>query len=108
MADDWQVGDLAMLVTVGALNSSEWVCAKGEGMKPGMVFLVASVVRSSVWTALGFDNFKSSWRDGEWDARSFRKIRPLSDEERASFMADLDEPARRPKRESATMTFGVK
>ena len=90
--DDWQVGDLAMVIRVGALGAGGWVCSQGKGVRSGMVFTVASVLRSSVWTALGFDDFKSSWGNGEWDSRSFRKLRPLSDEEqmlaRAEFKAD--------------------
>jgi len=90
--DDWQVGDLAMVIRRGALGAGGWVCSQGKGIKPGMVFTVASVLRSSAWTALGFDEFKSSWGNGEWDSQSFRKIKPLSDEEqmlaRAEFKAD--------------------
>ncbi len=90
--DDWQVGDLAMVIRVEALGPGGWVCHQGKGVKSGMVFTVASVLRSPVWTALGFNDFKSSWCNGEWDSRSFRKIKPLSDEESESFLADLREP----------------
>jgi hypothetical protein len=84
--DDWQVGDLALCVTIefpGLLPS--------RILKVGKVYAVTSVRWShgSQCTAIGLAEARSRNR-GDWHSALFRKIRPLSDDERDSFLADLD------------------
>lgn len=93
MADDWQVGDLALCV------KGDW---KTLGRPPagmpqrGQVFRVADVRNASeyydidrlclVFEAYGIDH----WFDHE----HFRKIKPLSDDETREFKADLEQDQR--------------
>lgn len=83
--DNWQVGDLAL-------------CVKGDAHIPcGAVHTVSEVLLAAR-VGLRFYDFPISARinyspaTAWWDARAFRKVRPLSDEERASFLADIRVP----------------
>jgi hypothetical protein len=90
MADDWQAGDLALCVALDAAPTAltvgriytvadlnlDWLDSEGLGL-----FLV------EVSAGDGWDGFK---------ADRFRKIRPLTDEERDEFTTDLRTPVREP------------
>lgn len=90
--DDWQKGDLALcvkqdstgprLLTVGAVYTvaglnEDWVSDPDPQLG---LFLAEVVSRGPSW-------------DG-FDSRRFRKINPLTDEERDEFLADLNVPVR--------------
>ncbi|WP_313437203.1 hypothetical protein [Novosphingobium sp.] len=83
MADDWQVGDLALCVSNGP-DPKHWM-SKDGGPTIGSVHTVISIDQA-VW--LHFSEFPKSG----FFCLGFRKIRPLTDEEREAFEADLRVP----------------
>lgn len=91
MADDWQVGDLALCVSHGP-DPQDWAADTG-GPAIGSVHIVTAVqwYPADRWNPEGvyldFSEFEDSF-----NSKGFRKIRPLSDEERDSFLADLRVP----------------
>lgn len=98
MADDWQVGDLALCVDdtpCGIFPGSE------GGVHKGSIYLVEAVQRlrdiyRRECTGLQLDRHNPTHpvtgATGFHNAIRFVKIRPLSDEERDSFLADLRVP----------------
>lgn len=93
MAEDWQVGDLALCVQggFGGLSAFKldgiWYRESYSKVVSGRIYTVRAIKMADNNLGLGFDEV-----DGPWRADRFRKIRPLSDEERDSFMADLRVP----------------
>jgi hypothetical protein len=90
MAEDWQVGDLALCVED---HRNFLGCPE---VRPGGVYTVDDLFCED-WTGqsgLVLKDRPSSHYSKAHAACRFRKIRPLSDEERDSFLADLDEPVR--------------
>lgn len=96
MSSDWQPGDLALKVCPGAYPG-RWD-VKPPRLRNGMYYVVrevfAGIGSNGPWTALVIDGPPSTWRRGAWNARGFRKIPPLTDEEREQFTADLNEPVK--------------
>lgn len=91
MADDWQVGDLALCVDDGPIHCGFMNHDGSDAKRRGQIGLVASIrmiAACGCSKSLIFDDGKTGL------AIRYRKIRPLSDEERDSFLADLDEPVR--------------
>jgi hypothetical protein len=92
MADDWQVGDLALCVRVG-----KWV-DYGIGPRAGSVTVVTRIYGLDEVSPIGdtphpcFLEFEEWAPDNTFGCLNFRKIRPLGDSERDSFMADLRIP----------------
>lgn len=93
MADDWKPGDLALCVN-----------AKPDRRDPraylltvGRIYVVGAVGARTVdrELALAFHELRSNQRQGwAFTIRRFRKIRPLTDEERGQFKRELNPPAR--------------
>jgi hypothetical protein len=89
MADDWQAGDLALCV------------APEMDAKSGGVYTVADVFfdpggwDTEPGVGLEFREIGAPGFDG-YDAWRFRKIKPLTNEERDEFTADLRPPVREP------------
>ena len=95
MADDWQVGDLALCVDDTNLR-------KGL-IRKGGVYRVNDLchgehVRFGPQIALYFDGVDDIMGHA---AIRFRKIKPLTEEERRSFVAELDCPVLQPNHEVA-------
>lgn len=90
MSSDWQPGDLAL-------------CARAAGtpLKRGRLYTVAEVwIGGTVshgfshnWEGVGL-RFGFERSSVNWCASRFRKINPLTDEEREQFTADLNEPVK--------------
>lgn len=93
--DDWAVGDLALCVRGGKLAPA--LPHPYGAPVSGAIYKVDAVGSTSFdgvdLPALWFANAPKN-RNGEmvWSASRFRKIRPLTDEERESFLADLRVP----------------
>lgn len=92
MADDWQVGDLALCVRVGS-----WL-DYGIGPRSGSIHVVAYIYGLGDVDPIGdvkhpcYLEFDEWAPDNTFGCLNFRKIRPLTDEQRDSFMADLRVP----------------
>ncbi|GEM_PF-2904384 len=91
MADDWQVGDLALCVRARRSPLST--------LKVGGIYEVDAIrwARNSSDGSHGVGLMlvgrPRGWKGGSWiDGRNFRKIKPLTDEERKAFEADLRVP----------------
>lgn len=84
--DDWQVGDLALCVSFGP-DAKHWLGTPG-GPALGSIHVVDDLDYDEDGLWLHF----SEWPEDGFFCLAFRKIRPLTDEERDSFLADLDEP----------------
>lgn len=91
MSWDWKPGDLAMCVSIRLAHRP----LPSEILKVGRIYTVNDVRWSDKeqCLALGLDEARSRGKDGMWHAILFRKIDPLTDEERDSFLADLKMPA---------------
>lgn len=93
MADDWQVGDLALCVDDGPMKIidglNETNAEAVRNLRKGAIYHVDIIARGKTVDCLGIAERKR--RAGGCSTR-FRKIRPLSDEERDSFLADLKLP----------------
>ena len=93
MSDDWKIGDLALCIKL-----TPWKGVKSgkdrEGPKPGAVLTVRDLsVSDAGLHCLHFDGFLTpSGKKRGFASVRFRKIRPLTDEERNSFAADLGLP----------------
>jgi len=93
--DDWQVGDLALCV---GIDDEPGTIEVAFDLAVGGVYTVCEVcsepadIYGSDWTGLNFEEDFSRDASSAWDAKFFRKIKPLTDEERDSFLADLDAP----------------
>lgn len=94
--DDWQVGDLALCI-----NEAPCPIFGSALRRRGRVYLVIEVKvlkdyagRDETGLRMDRDNPVHPTRNiiGYSNAICFRKIRPLSDEERDSFVADLKHP----------------
>lgn len=93
MADDWKAGDLALCVAL--------TLPPPRVLKPSTILRIGAVytVNSVRWSvheqcvALGLDEVRSKSPLGDWHSAVFRRIRPLTDPERASFLIDLRLPA---------------
>lgn len=90
MADDWKPGDLALCVDAG------WNAV----LRKGAVYTVERIVIGNDPTCydhgevgLGLVGVVIHSASGCANTKRFRKIRPLKDEERDSFLADLKLPA---------------
>lgn len=86
MADDWAPGDLAL-------------CVRAEApLIAGGVYIVASVIvakppySDAGQIGLFLTAVKLPSLSGAANASRFRKIRPLTDEERDEFLADIKTP----------------
>lgn len=91
MADDWQIGDLALCVALTLNLPGYGNLAPSKILRIGAIYTVNSL-RWSVGhdcLALGLAEVKSKGPFGDWHAAAFRKIHPLTDEDRDSFMAEL-------------------
>lgn len=90
MADDWQVGDLALCV--GGDDNFEW---QDDGPKPGSISTVrrTAIDPSDGDLFLGFQEWPAHL---VFHACEFRKIRPLAWDEHAEFIAELAQDAKRP------------
>lgn len=90
MADDWKPGDLALCVKREPWRNDEGAILQG-GPQSGQAFVVeeAYISKRVGDLMLAFPDFP---REG-FAAIYFRKIPPLTDEERDSFLADLKLPA---------------
>lgn len=99
MADDWQVGDLALCVrdedngTVRRTPGAWWV-------RVGGVYRVSRVIPASLCcgapagsTLLSLEEDPNRPRHA-WGSWVFRKIKPLSDDETREFKADLEQDQR--------------
>jgi hypothetical protein len=84
MADDWKPGDLALCVKRGRWTED------GDGPQSGAVNLVLGVDRGPcgrIYLKL------EGWPDCDrYSAVRFRKIKPLTDEEREQALQELKEP----------------
>jgi len=106
MADDWQVGDLALCV-----HGADWVPNGGAGRIPDEAPFIVSALFPTVgskWVVNCVQGVSGSrWADAGcdddyviyiglcgqpdpylYDSRNFRKVRPLTDEERDEFLAE--------------------
>ncbi|SLK03951.1 hypothetical protein [Novosphingobium mathurense] len=95
--DNWQPGDLALCVRNGFKMCRTGPIAPDALQIPvGSVQIVSGVFEAidEVYRAEGvlFLKFRGSASTKQYDCRGFRKIHPLTDEERESFLADLPEP----------------
>jgi len=94
MADDWKPGDLAMCVHVGTWRDY------GVGPSRGQVIEVADVFPPDEVGELIGDDYHpcflgfTAWLPANaFGCGHFRKIPPLTNEDRDSFLADLKLPA---------------
>lgn len=72
---DWQVGDLALCV--GYRGPDGWRDFNApRPARNGMIYQVQLVMIAPGWTALVLDGAQSTWTNGAYNARSFRKIPP--------------------------------
>jgi hypothetical protein len=89
--DDWAPGDLALCVreTTGSIPST-WEPSVGG------VYRVVEISDGATAGEIVLDLAEDPDRNDEagWEADAFRKIKPLSDEERDEFLADLRTPAK--------------
>lgn len=89
---DWQVGSIALCVKRGP-----WTIHGFNGPRYGEVHIVRKVDFGGL---LGCEDgvrlYLERWPGGlpsnSWAAQRFRKINPLTDEERESFLRELNEP----------------
>lgn len=95
MADDWKPGDLALCVnnsTMGGLNPH------GRELTVGRAYRVLAVTPPGDWACendgvgLVIDGPRNSGPDGDWHECRFRKINPLTDEEREDALRELNPP----------------
>jgi hypothetical protein len=94
MADDWKPGDLALCVRSGIIRRhrlSRKVVSRGVGLKAGAIYSVESVVQRDRDGDLVLFLHEIDHSDG-WGrlASRFRKINPLTDEERDEFIRELN------------------
>lgn len=93
--DDWQVGDLALCISGKRVpkGAREGFAPNGEKfLHQGGVYTVEAVVRPFQMLGLVLEGHHSVHPSRAYLASSFRRIKPLTDEERDSFLADLDTP----------------
>lgn len=91
--DDWQIGDLALCVDAGPLKyidglpeaRREYV----EALVAGRLYKVTHISKGRTCDCIGLGD--ANYRAGGVSTR-FRKIRPLTDEEREDFSEDLRFP----------------
>jgi hypothetical protein len=102
MSADWQPGDLALCVNAGAMNGHGAFGAKV--LRGGAIYTVVWIVPPALFADGSYEiglvlaevaNPDPANTDGDFSPQRFRKIRPLTDEEREQFAADLNvrEPA---------------
>lgn len=106
--DDWQAGDLAMCVDgSGWANYVDGVWEVVEGPQTGWSGYVERVTASPPPSGLGAPGEMlvmlhfAEWPDmiGEgWHAAAFRKIKPLSDEEKREALREIGEDIKTPER----------
>lgn len=90
MADDWKPGDLALCVDDS--DHPDDVQTGWNAIK-GAIYTVSAVEIWPCGTYLHLAEDPVPYDDSAWDAIRFRKIHPLTDEEREGFLADLKLPA---------------
>jgi hypothetical protein len=95
MSADWQPGDLALCVKVGAPKQRVGYVSGHAKIRPGGIYVVEHVVSWFGVFGLVIQNHHSAHPTRAWLSEGFRKIPPLTDEEREQFAADLNvrEPA---------------
>jgi hypothetical protein len=91
MADDWQAGDLALCLRNPGPKIDPWEPVVGGVYS---VIQVGSTRSGEPWLNLAED--PTAETDSGWDMFWFAKIRPLTNEERDKFIADLRTPVREP------------
>lgn len=86
MSDDWKPGDLALCVRRdgGGFQPLRFI-------DPGEVVTVAEA-RNGGWPAIGLSFEESRGFFTFYDSRCFRKIKPLTDEEREQALRELRSP----------------
>ena len=87
MSDDWKPGDDAWCISRGRTN----VLKVGRLYRVTAVF-VHHMTDELCLHVLGVPEFRLGEYYGH-RAKLFRKIKPLTDEERSQFLADLDTPS---------------
>lgn len=96
MSDDWQVDDLALCVKRGVWRDKAGTPHNGLA-RSGGIYTVRRVGFSTSWQerVLWFTDFPGDKWEDSYCACRFRKIKPLTKEEREQFFADLNirEPA---------------
>lgn len=103
MSDDWQVGDLALCVTDGRVQcgcgrfhaNRHAPCSAGQVLEVTDVTAASAISERSAAGGCHCATLVCATGVAGLAIR-FRKIRPLSDEERDSFEAELREPTRAP------------
>lgn len=93
--DDWQVGDLALCISGKRVpkGGRKGFAPNGEKfLRQGGIYTVEAVVRPYQALGLVLEGHHSVHPSRAYLASSFRRIKPLTDEERDSFLADLDAP----------------
>lgn len=90
MSDNWQPGDLALCV-----RNTDPVLGSTKRVMPGRIYTVEFPYWSSKGDGLGLMlvGVRSAMNCG-FHAFLFRKIKPLTDEEREEFLRELNTPAR--------------
>lgn len=85
--DDWAPGDLALCVN----GEQNWICE--HPVRTGCVYTVATAFMTMCGVGLTLEEVEHPMAKG-YRASRFRKINPLTDEERDEFLADLNVPVR--------------
>lgn len=88
MADDWKPGDLALCVRPELLASAGGVYTVAE------VFWDCGSTDTTAGWGLIFSDLPATGNFDGYDAERFRKINPLTDEEREEALRDLKLPER--------------
>lgn len=91
MADDWKPGDLALCVRGGINSRAGRVYTVDDVIRPGEIRFAPDLQCTLLWNelCLVFAELPIIGRNA-CGASRFRKINPLSDEEREQFAADLN------------------
>lgn len=95
MSDNWQPGDLALCVSLRHPAYSN----TSSKLRVGAIYTVVKVGRVLARIddfGLGLAEVQPNISGRGYPSKMFRKINPLTEPERASYLADLDEPVRVP------------
>lgn len=94
---DWQPGDLALCVRVAPIVAGNFHNASLTKLRCGAVYgVVSAFIDCTGAAALLLDEVRSSHPEGGFRAERFRKINPLTDEEREDAFRDLKVPEMQP------------
>lgn len=92
MSDDWKPGDLALCVNRDPGPGKRWLY--GCKLRRGGIYTVEAVWRSAQYgPLLTVREVPCTSNSGGFGTCRFRKINPLTDEERDAFLAELKELA---------------